>query len=60
LYIEQAEETETNITDSMELHEDGQLLGRSKAIATKTKEIEQVGPLGALSFIQYLCNGLIC
>ncbi|XP_075284897.1 periphilin-1 isoform X2 [Opisthocomus hoazin] len=42
LYIEQAEETETNITDSMELHEDGQLLGRSKAIATKTKEIEQV------------------
>uniref|UniRef100_A0A8D0G3M2 Periphilin 1 n=1 Tax=Strix occidentalis caurina TaxID=311401 RepID=A0A8D0G3M2_STROC len=42
LYIEQTEETETNITDSTELYEDGQLLGRSKAIATKTKEIEQV------------------
>ncbi|XP_069658306.1 periphilin-1 isoform X2 [Haliaeetus albicilla] len=42
LYIEQAEETETNITDSKELYEDGQLLGRSKAIATKTKEIERV------------------
>ncbi|XP_068258504.1 periphilin-1 isoform X6 [Nyctibius grandis] len=42
LYVEQTEETETNIPDSMELYEDGQLLGRSKAIATKTKEIEQV------------------
>ncbi|NXP69490.1 PPHLN protein, partial [Ramphastos sulfuratus] len=42
LYIEHVEETETNITDSTELYEDGQLLGRSKAIATKTKEIEQV------------------
>ncbi|KAM6425012.1 periphilin-1 isoform 2-T2 [Rhynochetos jubatus] len=42
LYIEQTEETETNITDSTELYEDGQLLCRSKAIATKTKEIEQV------------------
>ncbi|XP_065488401.1 periphilin-1 isoform X1 [Caloenas nicobarica] len=42
LYIEQTEETETNITDPTELYEDGQLLGRSKAIATKTKEIEQV------------------
>ncbi|KAM6146581.1 periphilin-1 isoform 4-T4 [Phoenicopterus ruber ruber] len=42
LYIEQTEETETNIMDSTELFEDGQLLGRSKAIATKTKEIEQV------------------
>ncbi|KAM9633802.1 periphilin-1 isoform 7-T8 [Morphnus guianensis] len=42
LYIEQTEETETNITDSKELYEDGQLLGRSKAIATKTKEIERV------------------
>ncbi|NWR64648.1 PPHLN protein, partial [Bucorvus abyssinicus] len=42
LYIEQTEETETNITDNTELYEDGQLLGRSKAIATKTKEIEQV------------------
>ncbi|XP_014819729.1 PREDICTED: periphilin-1 isoform X2 [Calidris pugnax] len=42
LYIEQTEEAETNITDSTELYEDGPLLGRSKAIATKTKEIEQV------------------
>ncbi|XP_049670290.1 periphilin-1 isoform X2 [Accipiter gentilis] len=42
LYIEQTEETETNLTDSKELYEDGQLLGRSKAIATKTKEIERV------------------
>uniref|UniRef100_A0A8C8RGC3 Periphilin 1 n=1 Tax=Pelusios castaneus TaxID=367368 RepID=A0A8C8RGC3_9SAUR len=42
LYVEQTEETETNITDSTELYEDNQLLGRSKAIATKTKEIEQV------------------
>ncbi|NWH63288.1 PPHLN protein, partial [Geococcyx californianus] len=42
LYVEQTEETETNVTDNTELYEDGQLLGRSKAIATKTKEIEQV------------------
>ncbi|NXA33713.1 PPHLN protein, partial [Eudromia elegans] len=42
LYVEQAEETEANLTDSTELYEDGHLLGRSKAIATKTKEIEQV------------------
>ncbi|XP_027749233.1 periphilin-1 isoform X4 [Empidonax traillii] len=42
LYVEQAGETEANITDNTELYEDGQLLGRSKAIATKTKEIEQV------------------
>ncbi|XP_065548406.1 periphilin-1 isoform X2 [Lathamus discolor] len=42
LYSEQTEEAETNITDSTELYEDGQLLGRSKAIATKTKEIEQI------------------
>uniref|UniRef100_A0A8C5TCM9 Periphilin 1 n=1 Tax=Malurus cyaneus samueli TaxID=2593467 RepID=A0A8C5TCM9_9PASS len=42
LYVEQTEETEANLTDSTELYEDGQLLGRSKAIATKTKEIEQV------------------
>ncbi|NXP53918.1 PPHLN protein, partial [Heliornis fulica] len=42
LYVEQAEETEAHITNSTELYEDGQLLGRSKAIATKTKEIEQV------------------
>ncbi|KAJ7400311.1 Periphilin-1 [Pitangus sulphuratus] len=42
LYAEQAGETEANITDTTELYEDGQLLGRSKAIAAKTKEIEQV------------------
>ncbi|XP_019398912.1 PREDICTED: periphilin-1 isoform X5 [Crocodylus porosus] len=42
LYVEQPEETETNITDATELYEDNQVLGRSKAIATKTKEIEQV------------------
>lgn len=46
LYVEQTEETETNITDNTELYEDGQLLCRSKAIATKTKEIEQVSPFG--------------
>lgn len=59
LYSEQTEEAETNITDSTELYEDGQLLGRSKAIATKTKEIEQVSLPGILSLIQYPCNGLI-
>ncbi|XP_031961187.1 periphilin-1 isoform X5 [Corvus moneduloides] len=42
LYIKQTEETEASLTDSTELYEDSQLLGRSKAIATKTKEIEQV------------------
>ncbi|XP_048782520.1 periphilin-1 isoform X2 [Lagopus muta] len=42
LYVEQTEETETNVTDSTELYEDNQHLCRSKAIATKTKEIEQV------------------
>ncbi|NWH69932.1 PPHLN protein, partial [Piaya cayana] len=41
LYVEQTEETETNVTDNTELYEDGHLC-RSKAIATKTKEIEQV------------------
>uniref|UniRef100_A0A7M4EPX1 Periphilin 1 n=1 Tax=Crocodylus porosus TaxID=8502 RepID=A0A7M4EPX1_CROPO len=44
LYVEQPEETETNITDATELYEDNQVLGRSKAIATKTKEIEQLTP----------------
>ncbi|XP_008939147.1 PREDICTED: periphilin-1 [Merops nubicus] len=42
LYVEQTEEADTNVTDSTELYEDGHLLGRSKAIATKTKEIEQI------------------
>ncbi|XP_010004582.1 PREDICTED: periphilin-1 [Chaetura pelagica] len=42
LYAEQTEETETNVPESNELYEDDQLLDRSKAIATKTKEIEQI------------------
>ncbi|NXD21438.1 PPHLN protein, partial [Spelaeornis formosus] len=48
LYIEQTEETEVNLMDNAELYEDSQLLGRSKAIATKTKEIEQASLLGIL------------
>ncbi|XP_054844050.1 periphilin-1 isoform X3 [Eublepharis macularius] len=42
LYVEQHEETTANITDSNELFEDSQHVSRSKAIAAKTKEIEQV------------------
>ncbi|XP_007503213.1 periphilin-1 isoform X1 [Monodelphis domestica] len=42
LYNDQAEEPETNATDSIELFEDNQVTSRSKAIASKTKEIEQV------------------
>lgn len=42
LCIEQTEEIQANLTDSTELYEDSQLLRRSKAIAAKTKEIEQV------------------
>ncbi|OXB76721.1 UNVERIFIED_CONTAM: hypothetical protein H355_000269, partial [Colinus virginianus] len=60
LYVEQAEETETNVTDGTELYEDSQQICRSKAIANKTKEIEQVSPLGFLAPIQCLPNGLIC
>lgn len=56
--MEHVEETETNITDSTELYEDGQLLGRSKAIAAKIKEIEQVSPLGSVPVMKYPCNGL--
>ncbi|XP_069325802.1 periphilin-1-like isoform X2 [Eulemur rufifrons] len=41
-YIEQPEEPESNATDGIELFEDSQLTSRSKAIASKTKEIEQV------------------
>lgn len=37
--------------DGTELYEDSQLLSRSKAIAAKTKEIEQVSRLGILSLI---------
>ncbi|XP_021560455.1 periphilin-1 isoform X6 [Neomonachus schauinslandi] len=42
LFIEQPEEPESNATDGIELFEDSQLNSRSKAIASKTKEIEQV------------------
>ncbi|XP_075407981.1 periphilin-1 isoform X4 [Tenrec ecaudatus] len=42
LFIDQPEEPESNPTDGIELFEDGQLTSRSKAIASKTKEIEQV------------------
>ncbi|XP_040344344.1 periphilin-1 isoform X6 [Herpailurus yagouaroundi] len=42
LFIDQPEEPESNATDGMELFEDSQLTSRSKAIASKTKEIEQV------------------
>ncbi|KAF4802542.1 Periphilin-1 [Turdus rufiventris] len=42
VYIEQTEETEANLMDSTELYEDSHLLSRSKAIAAKTKAIEQV------------------
>ncbi|KAL6035407.1 hypothetical protein STEG23_036431 [Scotinomys teguina] len=42
LFIDQTEEPEPNTTDTAELYEDSQLSSRSKAIASKTKEIEQV------------------
>ncbi|KAM4883054.1 periphilin-1 isoform 10-T12 [Thomomys bottae] len=42
LLIDQPEEPESNTTDGTELFEDSQLDSRSKAIASKTKEIEQV------------------
>ncbi|XP_012600693.1 periphilin-1 isoform X10 [Microcebus murinus] len=42
LYIDQPEEPESNAADGIELFEDSQLTSRSKAIASKTKEIEQV------------------
>ncbi|XP_038294412.1 periphilin-1 isoform X14 [Canis lupus familiaris] len=41
LFIDQPEEPESNVTDGIELFEDSQLTSRSKAIASKTKEIEQ-------------------
>ncbi|XP_044278852.1 periphilin-1 isoform X7 [Varanus komodoensis] len=41
-YVEHHEETGTNITENNELFEDSQHVSRSKAIAAKTKEIEQV------------------
>ncbi|XP_036311007.1 periphilin-1 isoform X7 [Pipistrellus kuhlii] len=42
LFIDQSEEPEPNAADGIELFEDSQLNSRSKAIASKTKEIEQV------------------
>ncbi|XP_058163815.1 periphilin-1 isoform X8 [Dasypus novemcinctus] len=42
LFIDQPEEPESNAKDGIELFEDSQLTSRSKAIASKTKEIEQV------------------
>ncbi|XP_010639241.1 periphilin-1 isoform X3 [Fukomys damarensis] len=42
LFSEQPEEPETNAADSTGLLEDSQRSSRSKAIASKTKEIEQV------------------
>ncbi|XP_023371127.1 periphilin-1 isoform X6 [Otolemur garnettii] len=42
LFIDQPEESEANAADGIELFEDSQLNSRSKAIASKTKEIEQV------------------
>uniref|UniRef100_A0AC11CE39 Uncharacterized protein n=1 Tax=Ovis aries TaxID=9940 RepID=A0AC11CE39_SHEEP len=42
LFIDHPVEPESNATDGIELFEDSQLTSHSKAIATKTKEIEQV------------------
>lgn len=42
LFIDHTEEPESNAADGIELFEDSQLTSRSKAIASKTKEIEQV------------------
>ncbi|XP_051030817.1 periphilin-1-like [Phodopus roborovskii] len=42
LFIDQTEEPESNTPDGTELYEDSQLSRRSKAIASKTKEIEEV------------------
>ncbi|XP_007433881.1 periphilin-1 isoform X4 [Python bivittatus] len=42
LYMEPHEETGANVTDNNELFEDNHHVSRSKAIAAKTKEIEQV------------------
>lgn len=52
VYIEQTEETEANLMDNTELYEESHLLSRSKAIAAKTKEIEQVSLLGIFSLMQ--------
>ncbi|XP_003926710.1 periphilin-1 isoform X9 [Saimiri boliviensis] len=42
LFTDQPEEPASNTADGIELFEDSQLTSRSKAIASKTKEIEQV------------------
>ncbi|XP_049639793.1 periphilin-1 isoform X2 [Suncus etruscus] len=42
LFIDHPEEPESNVADGIQLFEDSQLTSRSKAIASKTKEIEQV------------------
>ncbi|XP_053410743.1 periphilin-1 isoform X16 [Nycticebus coucang] len=42
LFIDQPEEPEANAAEGIELFEDSKLNSRSKAIASKTKEIEQV------------------
>ncbi|XP_055973865.1 periphilin-1 isoform X1 [Sorex fumeus] len=42
LFVDQPEEPDSNPADGIELFEDSQLSSRSKAIASKTKEIEQV------------------
>lgn len=58
MFIEHPVEPESNATDGIELFEDSQLTSRSKAIATKTKEIEQVRIQSAkvqkLLFILYI------
>ncbi|GAB1299760.1 Periphilin-1 [Apodemus speciosus] len=41
LFIDQTEEPESNTTDGTEMYEESQLSSRSRAIASKTKEIEQ-------------------
>ncbi|KAM6215563.1 periphilin-1 isoform 3-T3 [Rhynchocyon petersi] len=42
LFMDQPEEPESNANEGVEVFEDSQLTSRSKAIASKTKEIEQV------------------
>ncbi|XP_045143201.1 periphilin-1 isoform X3 [Echinops telfairi] len=54
LFIDQPEEPESNAADGIELFEDSQLTSRSKAIASKTKEIEQ--PATYTQLYSYTCN----
>ncbi|XP_070611654.1 periphilin-1 isoform X4 [Erythrolamprus reginae] len=53
LYIEHHEEAGASITESNQLFEDNHHVSRSKAIAQKTKEIEQVLPFQNME-IQYV------